>query len=319
MRWSLQRCSQEQDVIRALPSVHAGPRGAPSATRRQPSTRKMPDPAATASPTLVLAPLSSSLSWHEALSHPDGRERLFRLLQYALKFIRGAVAGRATSHPALPLVARVAALESALAAARQVWRLFKWTGFYSKTSLTPLLRAPAAISQTPLATALATLQDACLASYMALDNVTFLTKISLIRGDAGAAARRAARAWLAASLLGLTGALRRLYASGRAEKHLERRLRQRDLALAAKYGGDVVVAYSLCRAGNDSPIAHPALVGACGVVSSLVGFSDVWPRRPLSLPPAERAAAPSPGSPTSPVSRKSSASASRGLTTAVRR
>lgn len=245
----------------------------------------MPDNSSS-TPPLDLAPLSSAVSWHDALSHPDGRDRLFRLLQYTLKFLRGSLAGRNTKNVP-PLIARIVALESTLAAARQVWRLFKWSGFYSKTSVRKLLQ-PAALAPTSLTSALATLQDACLASYMALDNITFLTKTSVIAGDIGTASRRAARAWFAASMLGLVNALRRLHTARQsllssppkgAELRARRFAARRHLTLAVKYAGDVVVSYSLTRVGNDGAIAHPALVGACGVVSSLVGFSDVWPRR----------------------------------------
>jgi Peroxisomal biogenesis factor 11 (PEX11) len=235
---------------------------------------------------LVLAPFTSSASWHDAISHPDGRDRLFRLIQYALKFLRGSLAGRnAIDLP--PHVARIAQLEVSLSAARQVWRLFKWSGFYSKTSIRAL--AAPALSPSSLATGLATFQDACLASYMVLDNLTFLTKVSLIHGNVAAASRRAARAWLAASFLGLVNSLRRWHAATSAASpspkegsaRSRKRGARRHMALAAKYAGDAVVAYSLCRATSDSIVAHPALVGACGVVSSLIGFSDVWPRRGL--------------------------------------
>lgn len=240
---------------------------------------------------VTLAPFSSSAAWHDALSHPDGRERLFRLVQYALKLVRGSLAGRETKNAA-PHIARILILESTLGTARQVWRLFKWSGFYSKTSIRALLD-PGALSNTgpSLTTALATLQEACLASYLALDNIAFLTKTTVLAGDTQAASRRAARAWLAASVLGLLNAARRLAAARgalrsaprkpAAETRARRADARRAAARAVKYAGDAVVAYGLASGGGGAT-AHPAVVGLCGVASSVVGFADVWPRRVAS-------------------------------------
>lgn len=198
------------------------------------------------------APLLSPTSWHSLLSHPDGRDRLFRLLQYLLKLLRGI-----SSPPPHAL-----ALEQALGAARQTWRLFKWSGL--------ALRASQGASPT-----LSAAQDACLAAYLALDNLCLLTKLGAVGGDAKAAARRAARAWFATSVLGLVGAVRRCRLAR------QQKLRgggARDAALAVKYAGDAVVAFSLSRTTNDGLAAHPGVVGACGLASSLVMLSDVWPR-----------------------------------------
>lgn len=242
----------------------------------------------------TLAPLYLSESWHEALSHPEGRDKLFRLLQYTAKLVRGVAVGRSQKLP--EQLAPVAALEASLAGARQLWRMFKWTGFYTSTSLTSLSRERLSITRSNLSLTLLSLKDAFLALYFFLDNVAFLTKMSILRGDTSTASRRAARAWLVANLLGVGNCIFRLHAlrmtrlsvqmnGGAVGNESEDRenitkneriwsqFRVEAVELA-KYAGDSVVALSLC--GN-SP-AHPAIVGACGVVSSLVGCWQIWPR-----------------------------------------
>jgi hypothetical protein len=228
---------------------------------------------------LCVAPLTVANTWHELLSHPDGRDRLFRLVQFTLRLIRGASVGR--EKPSSPGLESIAALEVTLASARQLWRMFKWSGFYSKTSVLSL--SPSRFSTSTTEQSLALLQDSFLATYFLLDNAAFLTKTSLVRGDTAATTRWAARAWLVASLLGVIGCVRRartLVADQKrpdgtlADRTVARREARRQAALAAKFAGDAVVALSASRL---SP-AHPALVGACGVLSSLVGLWQIWPR-----------------------------------------
>lgn len=232
------------------------------------------------------APFTSSVSWHLALSHKDGRDRLFRLIQYTLRLLRGLSNGRTV--PTTSPFAQLYALESALAAARQAFRLFKWSGFYSTTSIRDVLNVPPRIpTGNALTSAIASAQDGFLALYLALDNYAFLTKTSVIRGDASAATRNAARAWFVASMLGLVNCVRRWHSAGRAgdgkaaPPRARRERARRHAVLAAKYGGDAVIAWSLTGGGGGggaSRPAHPALVGACGLASSLVMFADVWPR-----------------------------------------
>lgn len=242
-----------------------------------------------------LAPLCCSSSWHEVLSHPDGRDKLFRLLQYTLKLVRGVAAGGAQKLPEhlLPL----ATLESALASGRQLWRMFKWSGYYSSTSLSSV--SPHRISRVARSNILLTissLRDTFLALYFLLDNIAFLTKMSLLKGDSTLAARRAARAWLVASLLGVSGSVLRLHAlramrlfvhknspsradgmdsnNGRPKSSPTSPQVRVEVVQLAKFAGDCVVALNLCRESQ----AHPALVGACGVVSSFIGCWQIWPR-----------------------------------------
>jgi hypothetical protein len=225
------------------------------------------------------APFLSANVWHELLSHPDGRDRLFRLVQFTLRLIRGISSGR--KKPSTPALENIAAFEMTLASARQLWRMFKWSGFYSKSSVMSL--SPSRISSSTAAESLALLQDAFLASYFVLDNAAFLTKTSLVQGDTAATTRWAARAWLAASLLGVLGCARRARALLEDEKRpgstaeyraIARREARRQAALMTKFAGDAVVAFSASRLNA----AHPILVGACGAMSSLVGLWQIWPR-----------------------------------------
>jgi Peroxisomal biogenesis factor 11 (PEX11) len=240
--------------------------------------------------SLNIAPLLSSKTWHAALSHPDGRDKIFRLVQFALRLVRGAAAGRTPPNKLPAHLARLAALEATLASARQLWRLFKWTGFYSTASLPPVSTLPTVL---PSAAALATLQDACLAGYFLLDNLSFLSKTSVIPGLAPPPffARRAGKLWAAANLLGLLRSVARLRVLSKAAARATKRgsadagydagsVRaamagmRREAFVAAAHAGDAVVAFSMATEGR---AAHPALVGACGVVSSLVGVWRIWP------------------------------------------
>lgn len=179
-------------------------------------------------------------------------------------------------------------LETLIGSGRQVFRLFKWASVYAR------LRT----------VGLHAMADAALFGYYLMDNITFLCKAGMIRGDVKQSARRAARFWLMAVVVGFAGGVREVRALGREEgrlkreitggkggegegqgqgegegegrRQLERVLRRKRLALMGclKNGGDAVVAWNLSKGGG----AHPALVGGCGVLSSCVGFWQVWPR-----------------------------------------
>lgn len=239
-------------------------------------------------------------TWHRTLSQTDGRDKLFRLFQYLCKLLRGLDSGR-NAPKSNTAAAKVAALETALSTSRQIWRLFKWASVYAKSR--------ARISSMPLTPTLpdlaAVVSDAALFTYYVCDNITFLHKTKLLKGDIGNAARRAARFWLAATLAGFVGTLhtslalhrrelkllREMAADERAKKNDEgaenaeveaRRaeyaavLRKKRIALAVclKHSADSAISWSLSRQNQ----LHPSLTGACGVVSSIVGFWQVWPK-----------------------------------------
>ena len=208
------------------------------------------------------------------------------------------------------MASNILAVESAMSTSRQIWRLFKWASIYAKRR-----NSLAAVPQLPDIAGL--LSDLGMFGYYLSDNYSFLCKVGVTRGNVGIASRRAARFWLAAVLAGLVGsvikavelhrrqqvAVRRI-TEARAKKndgdgdeqtegaettspdecipppelrHLVR-LKRAALALCAKHLSDAIVASSLSRENQ----AHPAIVGACGVVSSIVGCWQVWPRHTRS-------------------------------------
>lgn len=235
-------------------------------------------------------------TWHRTLSQTDGRDKLFRLIQYLCKLLRGLDCGRNDPLPDTS-AGRVAALESALGTSRQIWRLLKWASVYAKSRA-----RMSALSTTapPLPDAAAVLADAAMFLYYVADNVTFLHKVRLFSGDAKVAARRAARFWLAAVLAGLAGGVHNVMSLTKRERMLQKLIKEQKkddeageqteerrreysatlrkkraaMAVCAKHAGDSVVAFSLSRQNQ----LHPGLVGACGVVSSIVGFWQVWPK-----------------------------------------
>lgn len=234
-----------------------------------------------------MPPLAAQ-TWHLTLSKTDGRDKLFRLLQYLCKLLRGISTGHTPPTPSTP-TATLAALESSLAASRQIWRLFKWASVYAnRTHISNTLTLEHITSVT---------RDFAMFAYYICDNLTFLHKLRLLRGHPKPATRRAARFWLAAVLTAVTAAVHRLHTlhirqqtlrkvlvarvkagddatSQRAEHSAVLRARRAALANLLKNASDCVVAWNLTRV---TPL-HPAVVGACGVVSSFVGFTQVWPR-----------------------------------------
>lgn len=224
----------------------------------------------------LMSPLSAN-TWHETLSKTDGRDKLFRLAQYACKLVRGLDVARDT--PAARS-ATLAAVEMVLGSGRQTFRLFKWASVYVR------LRT----------TGLGAVGDAALFGYYLMDNVALLVKMGVLKGDAKRATRRAAHFWLVACLVGLVGGVRRVVEMGKEAARLKReveeekekedggekrrlyeemlRRRRTTLMVCGKNLGDVVVAGSLSK---ETPL-HPVVVGSCGVLSSLIGFWQVWPR-----------------------------------------
>lgn len=249
---------------------------------------------------LIPMPALAAETWHRTLSKTDGRDKLFRLFQYLCKLLRGLDVGR-MAPKSDTTAGKIAALETALGTSRQIWRLFKWASVYAKSRgrLSSLSFAP------PLPDLAAVISDAAMFCYYIFDNITFLHRAKLINGEVRAASRRAARFWLVAVIAGLTGTLHNIIslhirerklriliaADERAKKDDEEtdnvemetrrveysavlRKKRAALSVVAKHSADSVVAWNLSREQQ----LHPAVVGACGVVSSLVGFSQVWPK-----------------------------------------
>lgn len=246
-------------------------------------------------------------TWHRTLSQTDGKDKLFRLLQYLCKLLRGLDAGRSPPRPNTA-TAKVASLETALATSRQIWRLFKWASVYAKSK--QRISSISTQSLPPLPDLAALIADAGLFSYYVFDNVTFLHKTKLVAGDVRSASRRAAKFWLTAVLASLVGSVHTMLqlhrrqqrllsqmkragqekkddnatgsSSGTVDSEADVRseylsvLRQRKAAMAVctKHSGDLIVAWSLTRQQQ----LHPAIVGACGFVSSVVAFWQLWPK-----------------------------------------
>lgn len=233
--------------------------------------------------TALETPLMTALSaetWHLALSRTEGRDKLFRLAQYACKLARGLQSGTSPPLPGTPS-ARIAALEGALGASRQLWRLLKWVSVYAK----PRANASRAI-RCDVRELCGVISDTALFAYLLLDNVTFIHKARVVDGDIAAATRRAARFWLVAVLASAAAAAhsvvsalharrvaRRTKGNVGARTDANRRL-MRAVAGVVKHGADAVVAGSLTRKEQ----LHPALVGSLGVISSAIGLWQVWPR-----------------------------------------
>lgn len=239
---------------------------------------------------VLMSPLAAQ-TWHQTLTSPVGRDKLFRLIQYACKLVRGAQAGR--SSPASgTLAAQIHALESAVSTSRQMWRLLKWVSVYARPH-----RRPSGTGANYTRELCALVADGALFAYLVLDNIAFIRKTNVLPGDTAATTRRAAKFWLLAVLaqgaaaahalrdaLRMRAALRAqakrvdadhpARATARAEeRNMDRRVAAHT-ATVAKNAADAVVAGSLA---STSPL-HPAAVGAFGAFSSAVGLWQAWPR-----------------------------------------
>lgn len=232
------------------------------------------------STTSYMSPLGVE-GWHRALSTTDGRDKLCRTIQYTCKLVRAldhSVAGNVT-------LSKVMAVESAMSTTRQILRLFKWTSVYAKRR--------GSYGTASSAEMLKTMSDVCLFAYYVCDNVTFLCKTKVMRGDVGNAMRRAGRIWLASVVTGLAAGvlrvmelrrrrlrLKREIEMKREETSNERRTEELDVAEKGAVVGclknvmDVVVAMNLSSEHG----LNPMMVGVCGLVSSLIGGVQVWPK-----------------------------------------
>ncbi|PXF49235.1 Peroxisomal membrane protein 11-1 [Gracilariopsis chorda] len=231
-------------------------------------------------------------TWHRALSNAEGRDKLLRLAQYSCKLLRGIEQNKPfTSSSSRTLLA----LESALSTSRQIGRLLKWTSIYAKRRSTSSPSAASSSQQT-----LNVLSDVALFGYYLCDNLTFLCKTGVIGGDVGRASRRAARFWMASILTGMIGTLFSLLQIRRQAILLRRTLSQSDdkqssasrvcernlrtygalqrtrCVTLMKQVADVIISMSLSQ---EKPM-HNAITGTCGVVSSTIACSQIWPTSP---------------------------------------
>ncbi|KAI0559459.1 Peroxisomal biogenesis factor 11 [Gracilaria domingensis] len=241
-------------------------------------------------------------TWHRALSNSEGRDKLFRLVQYVCKLLRGVrqVSGMVT--PSSASGSSLIAVESAMATSRQISRLLKWTSVYVKRRH-DLMRVPnSSVDISNL------VSDLALFAYYLCDNVTFLCKMGVVKRDTSKASRRAARFWMLSVMSGLFSTvvtlmeIRRRHRLTRelllktgdkeqesdgedeslgestrqaARKEMGALMRLQRCAMVActKQLSDLVVSCSLSTQRG----LHTALVGGCGVVSSAVGCWQTWP------------------------------------------
>mmetsp|Transcript_35444 Transcript_35444/g.140963 ORF Transcript_35444/g.140963 Transcript_35444/m.140963 type:complete len:224 (-) Transcript_35444:5844-6515(-) len=209
--------------------------------------------------------LVSSKAWTTHLSDTDGRDKALRTVQYACKIAR--------THPNAGVVARFLQLESALSLARQAFRLGKWVNIISK-------QHKMTQDEGPLLEALAALGDLGIFCFFILDNITFCIRSGLVKGDRNRMMSRAAKCWVLSATSNLTAACLRLYRvytekSQDADRTRLHRKKKALLLSAIRFLCDDIVAISLSRT---TPLST-GLVGACGVLSSLIQSYNLWPKR----------------------------------------
>lgn len=236
-------------------------------------------------------PLMTVLStdtWHKALSSQVGRDKLFRLIQYVCKLVRGLQVGRNVPKVGTP-AGRIYAMEMALSKGRQLWRMAKWVSIYAN-SPTPSISRSNIVRET-----LGLISDFAFFAYLVCDNVAFVTKSNIMVGDGALATRRAASFWLVAVIASATAAAHSLLTARKQRKllcdtakdesntNIQNELKVVDNRVflssvtLAKHSADVVVAGSLASVNQ----LHPAIVGIFGAFSSAVGLWQAWPRRLL--------------------------------------
>ena len=238
--------------------------------------------------TAKLMPVTSVETWSRTLASTDGRDKLFRLIQYACRLIRGFETGM-NGRPITMIGQRVAALEAALGTSRQMWRLFKWTNVWAKQYKTTN-------DGGVVLDVLGALSDLGLFLYYLFDNLTFVHKVGLVKGNVPTASQRAGKFWLLSTLASLASAIYKLVlleknirqmkqsltvskdetVNSEAVVELDKMNRRKNilLSIAVKNLSDSVIAGNLARTNK----LHPALTGVCGVISSIVGCYQVWPR-----------------------------------------
>lgn len=282
------RSESTMDNTGAITQVSSSTTSSTSASTLTTSTCASPPTYHPASPLKVS-------SWHSVLTSVEGRDKLFRLMQYVCRLLRGVYLGRRTpsTNGSTPLTG-VYALEGALSLTRQVSRMFKWVSIYAKVGQEGFDKNMLKI-----------IADCALAAYYAADNWTVLCKTGLVKRNPTIAARRAGRLWLIAVLASLTstaveykrnvalegvvkafvGRTKKQEEEGPQQPSEQRKDNQLDLrrirrerrilsAVLAKHSADSVVAMSLSKVDA----LHPALVGACGGLSSIIGFWQTWPK-----------------------------------------
>eukprot|EP00871_Galdieria_phlegrea_P004345 jgi/Galph1/4911/GphlegSOOS_G3539.1 len=236
--------------------------------------------------------IDNSETWKILLSQTEGRDKLYRTVQYACKLVRGLDKESST------VSKKSLALEQILANARQVLRFAKWVNIWSKRVSQPALGLK---GQNPVALSLHFLNDLGNFLYFALDNYALLCKTVLDGKDAASYQLKSKRFFLLAVVAGFLDALWKLrnvrkqmqllyqqqtqqvtgnvsaLKAGDSSKEWQNLQKQQQEAILGiiRYGFDVVVGISISRKQQ----LNPTLTGFCGVISSLVAWYQVWPRK----------------------------------------
>lgn len=158
------------------------------------------------SATLV-ASLMTAEAVDSTLSQTDGRDKVLRLIQYVCKLLQYVDGGK--NSDTTGYAGKAAALESALSASRQAWRLFKWASVYAKGRQRVSLLVSSATSRT-IFDVLASVTDLSLLAYYMTDNAAFAAKLGVLPVEARLLGRRAARFWLLAVVAGFSASSLRL-------------------------------------------------------------------------------------------------------------
>lgn len=216
----------------------------------------------TASPLTVRA-------WHLILAQPDGRDKVLRLIQYVCKLLRGVLDARSGEYATVSTTAT--ALESALASARQAWRLFKWTSIYTKhqnrfrsPSRAPCSSTAVTAPPSPLRSALLTVRydfdhvlslvaDLGMFFYFVFDNLSFAAKTRLLPADVKKMAKRAAQWWTIGTVAAAVSSVLRA--------HAQRRRQQRALAASMELSKTAAEASRKAAVGNCTDGEHGAHSG----------------------------------------------------------
>lgn len=147
--------------------------------------------------------------WHGVISQPDGRDKVFKLIQYVCKLLRWfdeskrrEDATRSSSEGLSVSPARAAALETALAGAAQAGRLFKWTSVVVKSRgrIQSTLGSPSSMKKEDF---LSVVSDLSMFMFYLTDNLSFASKTGLFVADPKKLTKRAFKFWLVALSCGL--------------------------------------------------------------------------------------------------------------------
>ncbi|KAA8494378.1 Peroxisomal membrane protein 11D [Porphyridium purpureum] len=215
------------------------------------------------------------------LGKTNGRDKLFRLLQFLARLVRGTSGSVSVQQTALHV-------EMTLSSSRQTFRLFK---FLNVLAANMVYR----VDHGALVDVIQSLADLAIAMWFVLDNMSWLCKAKLFaRGDAAQFSRRAGRFWFLNSVLNVVVKLlmlRQLQEQAaesrakadasqvgepaRAEMKLvekQQRLCMLDLSRSVL---DLPISYSMTQLPKQQ--FSPSLTGACGVISSVIGCWQQWP------------------------------------------